>query len=251
MVLTNYLMVRVLIPWILLYPRESGLIPASGVKPSLLAHNCQVLASVVYLIVRVLRPELTPPNADTMMAAAIEESERAKKKFKEGDEIPQDEDGGSDDSDSGSEDEDSGDEKMVEGTKADAEKAGSKPRTNATEKGVAEKAGGAEDSTGQAKKTENAKQKPRRRRRPLKPRTVQQIMQQRRYLSLSDKQLVHGLLPDMYFMPLAEQMRPWVLELAAEFDAWMQKIVVIVMGKVESTSQRHERSKETAEEQGN
>ncbi|CAM9353987.1 unnamed protein product, partial [Discosporangium mesarthrocarpum] len=78
MMLTNYLMVRVLVPWALLYPLESGLSTARGVKPSVCAHNCQVLASLVYLVIRVLRPELTPPNTRTINEAAREEIELAK-----------------------------------------------------------------------------------------------------------------------------------------------------------------------------
>lgn len=241
MVLTNYLMVRVLIPWILLYPRESGLVPSSGLKPSLLTHNCQVLASTVYLIVRVLRPELTPPNPETMRAAVVEETERAAK-IAAGDDT-RDGEGQADQKhnesdageESGSDDESNKDETHSQG---DREGGPGEP------KGPDGKQGG---------KRGRRKTKPgiiRRRlslgaRAPLRPRTVQQIMQQKRYVSVSDKQLVPGLLPDAYFMPFAEQMRPWVLELAAEFDGWVQRVVATVMGKVEGSVTRHERSSTT------
>lgn len=236
MVLTNYLMVRVLIPWILLYPRESGLIASSSLKPSLLTHNCQVLASTVYLIVRVLRPELTPPNPETMRAAVAEETERAAK-IAAGDDTRDDE--GQDgqkhiesdvDEKSGSEDESNKDETQSQGNREDES-----PDSKVSE-----------GNQGGGRKKTQTKKGIRRRlsqaaRAPLKPRTVQQIMQQKRYVSVSDKQLVPGLLPDAYFMPFAEQMRPWVLELAAEFDGWVQRVVTAVMGKVEGSVTRHER----------
>lgn len=252
MVLTNYLMVRVLIPWILLYPQESGLVPSSGVKPSLLAHNCQVLASVVYLVMRVLRPELTPPNADTKQAAALEESERARKKFEEDEkaargETEEGKQSGSENGVGESEDEGSGEEttrRRAIGKKVNKK---SDPEGNSVDRNAPSKA---DDAMVPAKSDESRARDGRADKRNKKglrtrranarvrtqphPRTVQQIMQHKRYVSLSDKQLVQGLLPDAYFMPVAEQLRPWVLELAAEFDLWMQNVVGIVMNRVEN-----------------
>ncbi|CAM9421817.1 unnamed protein product [Scytosiphon promiscuus] len=216
MILTNYLMVRVLIPWILLYPKESGLVPSSGVKPSVLAHNCQVLASTVYLIVRVLRPELTPPNADTLKAALAEETERATRIAAAAGE--DDGGGGEDVCEDNKSEEDSSDGKSEGGAAAgDRKKNG--PKLAGLRRGSR-----AAPTTA-----------------PIKLRTVPQIMQQKRYVSVSDRQLVSGLLPDAYFLPFAEQMRPWVLQLAAEFDSWMQKVVAVVVGKVEGSAIRHER----------
>lgn len=215
MILTNYLMVRVLIPWILLYPRESGLVPSSGVKASLLTHNCQVLASIVYLIVRVLRPELTPPNAETQQAAVLEEMERVRRQSLQDRKVAREqrEDG----KDSGSEGGDSDLEDEKRGDKKNAERF----------------------AEGAAKGKLKDKQKTPQR----QPLTVKEIMQQKRSVSLSDKQLVQGLLPDAYFMPFAEQLRPWVLEQAAEFDTWMQRVVVMVMGKSINAIRQEERTK--------
>lgn len=238
MILTNYLMVRVLIPWVLLYPRESGLIPSSGMKQSLLTHNCQVLASTVYLIMRVLRPELTPPNGDTIKAAAVHEAERAMTtavRDDEGGEL-QGQDNASEGSSDGEGEENSATTQGA--TDAVAPKAASGETNNSNVEGNAKKIGARRRGSVLTRVA-------------LKPRTVQQIMQQRRYLSVSDKQLVMGLLPDAYFMPFAEQLRPWVLTLAAEFDSWMQKVIVQVMGKIEGSLHRHERaSKEPAGERG-
>lgn len=238
MLLTNYLMVRVLIPWILLYPRESGLVPSSGLKPSLLTHNCQVLASTMYLIVRVLRPELTPPNPETMRAAVVEETERAAKIAAGDDNMRDDEEGqkhieSDDGEESGSDDESNKDEAQSQGNNREGE--------SPDPKGSDGNQGGRrrKNKTGIRRRLSLAV------RAPLKPRTVQQIMQQKRYVSVSDKQLVPGLLPDAYFLPFAEQMRPWVLELAAEFDGWIQRVVATVMGKVEGSVTRHERSPTT------
>lgn len=235
MVLTNYLMVRVLIPWILLYPRESGLVPSSGLKPSVFMHNCQVLASTVYLIVRVLRPELTPPNPETMRAAVVEETERAAK-IAAGDDMRDDEGQGGQKHSESDEGEEGGsdDESNKDETHSQGNHEGEPPDPKGSDG----------NQGGRRRKT---KAGIRRRlslavRAPLRPRTVQQIMQQNRYVSVSDKQLVPGLLPDAYFMPFADQMRPWVLELAAEFDGWIQRVVATVMGKVEGSVTRHERS---------
>ncbi|CAM9502130.1 unnamed protein product, partial [Hapterophycus canaliculatus] len=220
MILTNYLVVRVLIPWILLHPEESGLVPSSGVKPSLLTHNCQVLASTVYLIVRVLRPELTPPNADTVKAAIAEETERATKIAA-----------------AAAVEDDAGDDVREENTSEDGSSEGK------SEDGAV----GAEDSNGKKGGTRKKLAALRRGSRtaagvaPVKLRTVPQIMQQKRYVSVSDRQLVSGLLPDAYFLPFAEQMRPWVLQLAAEFDSWIQKVVAVVVGKVEGSAIRQDR----------
>ncbi|CAM9213125.1 unnamed protein product [Ectocarpus sp. 4 AP-2014] len=231
MILTNYLMVRVLIPWILLYPQESGLVPSSGVKQSLLMHNCQVLASTVYLIVRILRPELTVPNADTMQAAMAEETERAARIAAAAATAAgaAADDGSNDDNDGDDNDNDEGQD-----------------GSNRDEAGRAESG---EAKKGEAKKGEAKTNKLGARRRGsraaapvIRSRTVREIMQMRRYVSVSDRQLVPGLLPDAYFLPFAEQMRPWVLQLAAEFDSWMQKVVAEVMGKVESSAMRQERA---------
>lgn len=219
MVLTNYLMVRVLVPWILLYPHESGLIPSSGVKPSLLAHNCQVLASIVYLIVRVLRPELTPPNVETQEATALEGVERARRQSRQVRKVAREqrEDG----KDSGNE---SGDNDLED------EKRGDERKTLKEAEGAAK---------GKLKDKQNKTQ-----RQPLR---VQEIMRQKRSVSLSDKQLVQGLLPDAYFMPFAEQLRPWVLEQAAEFDTWMQNVVVMVMRKSINAIRQEKTNKESVD----
>lgn len=242
MILTNYLMVRVLIPWILLYPQESGLVPSRGLKPSLLQHNCQVLASTVYLIVRVLRPELTPPNPETIQAAITEETERAANIATAGD----------DDGD--------GDGQGQEGNKNDdSSSEGGSERGHRTKNALASE--GAEepkpDADGANEKKGGTRKKLAALRRgsrviaaPVRPRTVPEIMQQKRYVSVSDKQLIPGLLPDAYFLPFAEQMRPWVLQLAAEFDSWMQKVVAEVMGKVESSAIRQVRVAAPKGEQG-
>lgn len=242
MILTNYLMVRVLIPWILLYPQESGLVPSRGLKPSLLIHNCQVLASTVYLIVRVLRPELTPPNADTIKAAIAEETERATKIASAGDEDGdgdgQGQEGNQNDDDSSSE----GGSERRHRTKSTLDEA-EEPKTDAD--GANDKNGG-----GTRKKLAGLRRGSRVIAAPVRPRTVPEIMQQKRYISVSDKQLIPGLLPDVYFLPFAEQMRPWVLQLAAEFDSWMQKVVAEVMGKVEGSAIRQERVAAPKSDQG-
>eukprot|EP00752_Nemacystus_decipiens_P010159 g9052.t1 len=257
MVLTNYLMVRVLIPWILLYPQESGLVPSRGLKPSLLMHNCQVLASTVYLIVRVLRPELTPPNAETIKAAIAEETERAARVAATGDE---DGDGDGQGQEGGNKDDDSS---SSSGGESDSER-GNRRKSASAAAAVAPPEGGAEeprpDADGGAavgKKGEGGRKKLAGLRRgsrviaaQVRPRTVPEIMQQKRYVSVSDKQLMPGLLPDAYFLPFAEQMRPWVLQLAAEFDGWMQKVVAEVMCKVESSAIRQERVVGPKGEQG-
>lgn len=234
MVLTNYLMVRVLIPWILLYPRESGLTPSSSLKPSTLTHNCQVLASTVYLIVRVLRPELTPPNADTMRAAIIEETERAAKVTAAGDMGDEDGEGGnkhleSDDSEESESDDESNEDETQNQGNGEGKSPGSKYP----------------DGNRGGRRTKNKNLAGIRRRLslavrgPLRPRTVREIMQQKRYVSVSDKQLLPALLPDAYFLPFAEQMRPWVLEFAAEFDGWVQRVIAKVMRKIEGSATRH------------
>lgn len=226
MVLTNYIMVRVLIPWILLYPHMSGLISSSGVKSSVLTHNCQVLASIVYLIVRVLRPELTPPNLQTQEAAALEEIERARQQTlldgKTAQQAHEDDKAGSgsEGGDNNAENRDSGDEEDVESTGEGASKA----RAEDTPKGRLRR--------NEDKETE------------IIPLTVQEIMQQKRAVSLSDKQLVRGLLPDSYFIPFVEQLRPWILEQAAEFDTWMQNVVVMVMSKSASVVRQDKNTKE-------
>lgn len=226
MVLTNYIMVRVLIPWVLLHPHLSGLIPSSGVKPSVLTHNCQVLASIVYLIVRVLRPELTPPNLETQEAAVLEEIERARQHALQDEKTrrhSQEDDkagSGSDGGDSDAESRDSGDEKDAEST----EDGGSKAR--------------AEDAPKRRLRRNEDKEA------EITPLTVQEIMQQKRAVSLSDKQLVRGLLPDSYFIPFVEQLRPWVLEQAAEFDTWVQNVVVMVMSKSASSIRQSKSSEE-------
>ncbi len=233
MILTNYLMVRVLIPWILLYPKQSGLVSSSGVKPSVLVHNCQVLASTVYLIVRVLRPELTPPNADTLSAAIAEETERATRIAAAGDDGDEDGlEGNKSDGDSS----EGGSEQRHEAARGDRAKDPSAP-----EKGGEDAAGG--KSGGTRKKLTALRRGSRVAGAPVRPRTLPEIMQQRRYVSVSDKQLIPGLLPDAYFLPFAEQMRPWVLQLAAEFDGWMQRVVAEVMRKVEGSAIRQERPK--------
>lgn len=246
MILTNYLMVRVLIPWILLYPRESGLVPSSGVKPSVLTHNCQVLASTVYLIVRVLRPELTPPNPDTIKAAAADEIARAAK-IALGDDEGIEEDRNSSKPIGGVGSEAGSDDEANQGEKTS-------PRANQGTDAPDPKAAPGDtggNRGGTQKKTATQRRRSRAARAPLKPRTVHQIMQQKRYVSVSDTQLVPGLLPDAYFLPVAEQMRPWVLQLAAEFDVWMQKVVVVVMGKVEGSVHRHDRATtDPTDEQG-
>lgn len=224
MILTNYLMVRVLIPWILLYPQESGMVPSSGVKQSLLLHNCQVLASTVYLIVRILRPELTVPNADTMQAAMAEETERAAKIAAAAAAAADEED---DDNDNNNDDDEDNDEAQDGNNRDDASRA---------ESGEAKKGGTKTNKLGARRRGSRAAAP------VMRPRTVREIMQTKRYVSVSDRQLVPGLLPDAYFLPFAEQMRPWVLQLAAEFDSWMQKVVAVVMGKVESSAMRQERA---------
>ncbi|CAM9187048.1 unnamed protein product [Ectocarpus fasciculatus] len=226
MILTNYLMVRVLIPWILLYPQESGMVPSSGMKQSLLMHNCQVLASTVYLIVRILRPELTAPNADTVQAAMAEETERAAKIAA----AAEDEDGDDDDKDDNEDDDDDddGNGEGQDGNKRD--------EAGRADSGEAKKGGTKTNKLGARRRGSRAAAP------VIRPRTVREIMQTKRYVSVSDRQLVPGLLPDAYFLPFAEQMRPWVLQLAAEFDSWMQKVVAVVMGKVESSAMRQERA---------
>ena len=225
MILTNYLMVRVLIPWILLYPKQSGLVPSSGVKPSILVHNCQVLASTVYLIVRVLRPELTPPNADTLSAAIAEETERATRIAAAGED-------GDEDSPEGNRD---GDDSSTEGDSEPATARGDRKKDPpANLEGAEDNPGG--KGGGARKKLTALRRGSRAIAAPVRPRTVPEIMQQKRYVSVSDKQLIPGLLPDAYFLPFAEQMRPWVLQLAAEFDGWMQRVVAEVMRKVEGSA---------------
>lgn len=244
MILTNYLMVRVLIPWILLHPQESGLVPSRGLKPSVLVHNCQVLASTVYLIVRVLRPELTPPNAETIKAAIAEETDRAARIAIAGDD---DGDGGDGQGQEGNKNNDSsssdgGSERghrAKSGVASDGEE-DSKPDAG----GAAGRTGGARIKLGALRRGSRAIAA------PVRPRTVPEIMQQKRYVSVSDKQLIPGLLPDAYFLPFAEQMRPWVLQLAAEFDGWMQKVVAGVMGKVERSAVRQEKAAAQKGEQG-
>lgn len=238
MILTNYLMVRVLIPWILLYPRESGLVPSSGVKNATLTHNCQVLASAVYLIVRVLRPELAPPNDETMKAAVAAEIERARKIAAKEAEGEHEADG----SEGGSDREENEDEK--EG------RPGNSNSDNLDPKAAPDDANG---NRGENKKINIMKRRRSRAAVPAsKPRTVQQIMLQKRDVGVSDTQLVRGLLSDAYFLPFIEHIRPWVLELAAEFDAWMQKVIVVVMSKVGASTNRHEKvGKEMADEKVN
>lgn len=249
MILTNYLMVRVLIPWILLYPQESGLVPSRGLKPSLLMHNCQVLASTVYLIVRVLRPELTPPNAETITAAIAEETERAAKVSAAGDEDGeggdgQGQEGGNRNDDSGSE---SDSHRGNRQTSAACVTEGGAEEAKPDGEGGAAAAG---KKGGTRKKLAALRRGSRVIAAQVRPRTVPEIMQQKRYVSVSDKQLMPGLLPDAYFLPFAEQMRPWVLQLAAEFDSWMQKVVAEVMGKLESSAVRQERAAGPKGEQG-
>ncbi|CAM9213605.1 unnamed protein product [Ectocarpus sp. 12 AP-2014] len=227
MILTNYLMVRVLIPWILLYPQESGLVPSSGVKQSLLMHNCQVLASTVYLIVRILRPELTVPNADTMQAAMAEETERAAK-IAAAAAAAAAAATAADDSNDSNDDHDNDNDEGQDGSNRD--------EAGRAESGEAKKGGAKTNKLGARRRGSRAAAP------VIRPRTVREIMQTRRYVSVSDRQLVPGLLPDAYFLPFAEQMRPWVLQLAAEFDGWMQKVVAEVMGKVESSAMRQERA---------
>lgn len=248
MILTNYLMVRLLIPWILLYPQESGLVPSSGLKPSLLTHNCQVMASTVYLIVRVLRPELTAPNADTINAAIAEETERAAK-------IAAGEEGGDDAGNKGDgDDDDDHDDDSSDNTDSEEESArgGRNKNLSATEGAAedpkAEQDGSNEKNAGPRKKLGALRRGSRAAAARIRPRTVPEIMQQKRYVSISDKQLIPGLLPDAYFLPFAEQMRPWVLTLAAELDSWMQKVVAVVMGKVESSAIRQERAPKKGEQ---
>ncbi|CAM9672517.1 unnamed protein product [Pylaiella littoralis] len=229
MILTNYVTVRLLIPWILLYPKESGLIPSSGLKPSLLMHNCQVLASTVYLIVRVLRPELTAPNADTINAAIAEETRRATNIAAGdtgGDDAGNKSDNGSD-SDSEEESARGGRVKSLSATEDVEDPKDEKDSSN-------EKRGGPRKKIAALRRGSRANVA------PIRPRTVPEIMRQKRYVSISDKQLIPGLLPDAYFLPFAEQMRPWVLTLAAELDSWVQKVVGVVMGKVESSVIRQE-----------
>lgn len=255
MILTNYLMVRVLIPWILLYPQESGLVPSRGLKPSLVMHNCQVLASTVYLIVRVLRPELTPPNVDTIKAAIAEETERAARAAA----AAGDEDG---DGHGQGHDGNKNDDSISEG--GDGSERGHRPKSAATAAAAAAPEGAEEPkpnaADGASGKKGGARKKLAGLRRGsrviaaqqvVRPRTVPEIMQQKRYVSVSDKQLMPGLLPDAYFLPFAEQMRPWVLQLAAEFDGWVQRVVAEVMGKVESSAIRQERISGPKGEQGN
>lgn len=237
MILTNYLMVRVLIPWILLYPQESGLVPSRGLKPSLLLHNCQVLASTVYLIVRVLRPELTPPNAETIKAAIAEETERAVKISAAGEEYG---DGDGQGQEGNKSDDSSSEGGSERGYRAEG---GEEPRADAAD-------GGAGKKGGTRKKLAGLRRESRVIAAPVRPRTVPEIMQQKRYVSVSDKQLMPGLLPDAYFLPFAEQMRPWVLQLAAEFDSWMQKVVAEVMGKVDRSTIRQERVAGPTADQG-
>lgn len=227
MVLTNYVMIRVLLPWILLYPQESGLIPSSGVKPSALTHNCQVLASIVYLILRVLRPELTPPNPATMAAAVASETERAASLLLL------------------TEEPDADDRKRMlsEGEGGDPDDKSIDERNGALDRPSDDsgRKDGGDKNEAAFKRTRTVPSQA-----PAKLRTVREIMQQNRYVSVSDKQLVAGLLPDAYFFPLAEQMRPWVLELAAEFDAWMQKVVIVVMGKAEGSVNHRDREENTS-----
>jgi hypothetical protein len=40
--ITDFLLVRVLVPWVLLYPWESGLKRGPGTKLHVVTHNCQV-----------------------------------------------------------------------------------------------------------------------------------------------------------------------------------------------------------------
>jgi hypothetical protein len=62
MIVTNFLFVKLLVPWVLLYPWESGLSKGPNVSAAAAAHNCQVLASAFYLLLRTLRPELIAPG---------------------------------------------------------------------------------------------------------------------------------------------------------------------------------------------
>ncbi|CAM9354059.1 unnamed protein product [Discosporangium mesarthrocarpum] len=48
---------------------------------------------------------------------------------------------------------------------------------------------------------------------------------------VTDRQLVRGLLPDAYFQPVIESLRVWVLDMAFEFDHWVQKVTLAALDK--------------------
>jgi hypothetical protein len=64
MIITNFLFCKMMVPWVLLYPWESGLSRGPAISKSAAESNCQMLASAFYLILRCLREELLVPPED-------------------------------------------------------------------------------------------------------------------------------------------------------------------------------------------